>query len=105
MQDCGALAPEKILEDEEFEGQEDMRGVENFLAWITGKANREIRRVALEGADAGREDYLAGMSRSKKVELLPNLRSSQKEAQHDGRRFEVYWNHLGQAVGASSRES
>jgi len=36
-----------------------MRGVEDFLAWITGKANREIRRVALEGADAAKEDYLA----------------------------------------------
>lgn len=60
MQDCGALVPEKILEDEDIDGQEDMRGVENFLAWVTGKANREIRRVALEGADASTEDYLAG---------------------------------------------
>lgn len=57
MQDCGAIAPEKIEEDEDFDGEEDMRGVENFLAWTTGKVNKEIRRVALEGGD-GKEDYL-----------------------------------------------
>ena len=61
MQDCGALLPQKTLEEEEFEGEEDMRGVENFVAWAIGKVNREIRRVALEGADAAKEDYLTGM--------------------------------------------
>jgi transcription initiation factor TFIID subunit 3 len=64
MQDCGALAPETVLEDEDYEGEEDMSGVENFLAWVTGKANKEIRRVALEGGD-GKEDYLTGSSRSR----------------------------------------
>jgi len=59
MQDCGALAPEKLIEDELFDGKEDMRGVEDFISWIVGKTNREIRRIALEGADAGQEDYLS----------------------------------------------
>ncbi len=57
MQDCGALAPETLLEEEG--GEEDMSGVDNFLAWATGKSNKEIRRVALEGGD-GKEDYLTG---------------------------------------------
>ncbi|KAG0647976.1 hypothetical protein D0Z07_5681 [Hyphodiscus hymeniophilus] len=59
MQDCGALAPETVLEsdDQDIEAEEDMSGVDNFLAWATGKANKEIRRVALEGGD-GKEDYL-----------------------------------------------
>ena len=61
MQDCGAIAPEKVEEDEDFDEDEDMRGVENFLAWITGKVNKEIRRVALEGG-GGEEDYLTGLS-------------------------------------------
>lgn len=60
MQDCGAMGPVKSIEDEDFEGQEDMRGVEEFLDWVTGRANREIRRVALEGAE-GKDDYLSGM--------------------------------------------
>lgn len=60
LQDCGALAPEKVYEDQLYDDEEDMRGVEDFIKWITGKANMEIRRVALEGAD-GKEDYLSGM--------------------------------------------
>lgn len=69
MQDCGVLGPEKSFEDQEREG-EDMRGVEAFLEWAHGKRNREIRRIALEGAEGAREDYLAG--------LLP-VTSSMKE--------------------------
>jgi transcription initiation factor TFIID subunit 3 len=61
LQDCAALAPENVFEDGEFDGEEDMRGVEDFIGWITGKVNREIRRIALDGDD-GKEDYLAGMA-------------------------------------------
>lgn len=61
MQDCGALTPEKVLQDQEYDGEEDMRGVEGFLAWATGRANKEIRRVALEGPDGAKEDYLTGL--------------------------------------------
>lgn len=62
MQDCGALAPEKILKEQEFNGEEDVRGVENFIAWAMGSRNREIRRIALEGSDGARDDYLTGWS-------------------------------------------
>jgi transcription initiation factor TFIID subunit 3 len=63
LQDCGAFGPEKIMEVEEWEGEEDMRGLEDFMAWITGKVNKEIRRVASEAGDgAANADYLAGMS-------------------------------------------
>jgi transcription initiation factor TFIID subunit 3 len=61
MQDCGALAPEKVLEEQEFDGEEDTRGVDDFLAWAMGAGNREIRRVALEGGDGAKEDYLTGL--------------------------------------------
>lgn len=61
MQDCGALIPEKVLEEQEFYGQEDTRGVDAFIAWATGKVNSEIRRVGLEGSDGAKEDYLTGL--------------------------------------------
>jgi len=63
MQDCGALAPEAVLEDDnqDIDAEEDMSGVDEFLAWATGKTNKEIRRIALEGGD-GKEDYLTGLS-------------------------------------------
>jgi len=63
MQECGALVPEKVWEDEVWDGQEDMRGVEGFVEWARGDANREIRRVALEGGEGGTvggDDYLTG---------------------------------------------
>jgi transcription initiation factor TFIID subunit 3 len=69
MQDCGALAPETLLENEDHVGDEDMSGVDDFLAWATGKANKEIRRIALEGGD-GKEDYLTGLSISRLGELV-----------------------------------
>lgn len=57
MQDCGMLLPERVQEEQDFDGEEDVRGVEDFLAWCTGEGNAEIRRVAMEG---GKEDYLTG---------------------------------------------
>ncbi|ATZ57957.1 hypothetical protein BCIN_15g04590 [Botrytis cinerea B05.10] len=60
MQDCGALMPEKAIEEQEFYGEEDMRGVEGFLAWAMGEGNKEIRRIAL--ADGG-EDYLTALKK------------------------------------------
>jgi len=64
MQECGVLGPENALEDQEFDEEEDMRGIEEFLAWASGPVNKEIRRVALEGAAGAQEDYLAGLSLS-----------------------------------------
>ena len=60
MQDCGAIAPEKILEEQIYDGEEDTRGVDAFLEWAMGQENKEIRRIALEGSDEGSEDYLTG---------------------------------------------
>jgi len=58
LQDCGALLPEKVSEDQDFDGEEDTRGVDAFLAWAVGPVNREIRRVALDGGDGAKDDYL-----------------------------------------------
>jgi len=58
MQDCGALIPERVMVEQEFDGLEDTRGVDAFVAWAMGKANQEIRRVAMEGSDGAKEDYL-----------------------------------------------
>jgi transcription initiation factor TFIID subunit 3 len=101
MQDCGALLPQKSLEEEEFEGEEDMRGVENFVAWATGKVNREIRRVALEGADAAKEDYLTGMC-TPRYQIFLTFSSPQEEAWYNGRGIEIYGYDLGEACRATS---
>jgi transcription initiation factor TFIID subunit 3 len=80
LQNCGALG---MAQDEEelFAIKEDMQGMEEFQAWIMGKVNKEIQRIALEGD--GKEDYLTGLSlfrRAAATALTPG--SSEKEAQH-----------------------
>lgn len=76
LMDAGALHPQISVMEEQARGEEDMRGVTNFLDWIQGDVNREIRRIAgmlattergivteVEG-DGEREDFLTGtMSR------------------------------------------
>jgi len=61
MDDCGAFAPEKVLVDQVFDGEEDTRGVDAFLEWATGPENKEIRRVAMDSGDDSKEDYLTSL--------------------------------------------
>jgi len=46
MQDAGALSPQISEMEEQIQGEEDMRGMEAFIAWCTGDAAKEIRRIA-----------------------------------------------------------
>lgn len=50
-------------EVDEFEWEaiedEDTRGVDDFLAWVTGPKFKEIKRVALDGEE-DITDYLSG---------------------------------------------
>ncbi|EAQ92604.1 hypothetical protein CHGG_00839 [Chaetomium globosum CBS 148.51] len=62
LQRSGALLPERLPEEQEYLGEEDMRGVENFIAWAMGSFNKEISRIALDGVDeAG--DYLDALKK------------------------------------------
>lgn len=70
LQDVGAFWPQTTAIEEECFGEEDMRGVEDFLTWMVGDEHKEIRRIAglgeTEAAFAGidipaeKEDYLTG---------------------------------------------
>jgi transcription initiation factor TFIID subunit 3 len=74
LQRSGALLPERIREEQEYLGEEDTRGVENFIAWAMGPLNREIKRIALDGDDeAG--DYLDGEFPPVQV---PNIKSKER---------------------------
>lgn len=46
LQDVGAFWPQISTMEEQVREEEDMRGIEGFLEWMKGEANREIRRVA-----------------------------------------------------------
>jgi transcription initiation factor TFIID subunit 3 len=63
MQQCGAIAPEKVMEEQLYDDIEDVRGVNAFIEWAMGPANKEIRRIALEGGEEGKEDYLIALKK------------------------------------------
>ncbi|KAI0117040.1 hypothetical protein F4814DRAFT_448045 [Daldinia grandis] len=75
LEDCGALWPERDFTAQEVSGEEDMRGVEEFIRWAKGSKNRRIRMVAaldkpaagdvgVEGAEEQRgTDYLSALKR------------------------------------------
>ncbi|KAI1648583.1 hypothetical protein F4815DRAFT_37945 [Daldinia loculata] len=75
LEDCGALWPERDFTAQEVSGEEDMRGIDEFIRWAKGSKNRRIRMVAAldkpaagdvgeEGVEEQREtDYLSALKR------------------------------------------
>lgn len=57
LEDCGALMPPSAFEGPEWQG-DDTHGADEFIDWVCGPRNREIRRVALDGDDEN-TDYLS----------------------------------------------
>ena len=105
LQDVGALWPQKTLLEEDIAGQEDMRGIEEFLAWMTGEEHREIRRIAgLEETEAGivgingpteKEDFLMGRITYHLVlivRLILLFISAEEETQPDRRGIKISGN-------------
>jgi hypothetical protein len=105
MQDCGVLIPEKTLEEQYYEGKEDTRGVDAFISWAMGKGNSEIRRVALEGSDGAKEDYLTGLSDTMLQEAPLTGSSPQEEAHYIRRGHEICGDYSGQACGTEDCQS
>ncbi|RYP43526.1 hypothetical protein DL770_011609 [Monosporascus sp. CRB-9-2] len=46
LEDCGALWPQRDFTAQENSGEEDTRGVDEFIRWAKGKKNQRIRKVA-----------------------------------------------------------
>lgn len=72
LQDAGALRPQLRDWEEDWQDEEDTRGLESFLAWFTGPANREIRRIAgfvpsegdvVDADSLEKEDYLTALKK------------------------------------------
>ncbi len=61
MQDVGALGPEHTLTEEVWRGEEDLRGVEEFVAWFSaGNRFKELMEVGNADGESDATDYLAG---------------------------------------------
>ncbi|KAJ5801886.1 uncharacterized protein N7503_004336 [Penicillium pulvis] len=72
LQDAGALRPQLREWEEDWQDEEDMRGLESLIGWITGPSHREIRRVAgfvpsegdmVDPDSIEKEDYLTALKK------------------------------------------
>lgn len=72
LQDAGALRPQLREWEEDWQGEEDMRGLESLIGWITGPSHREIRRIAgfvpsegdmVDTDSIEKEDYLTALKK------------------------------------------
>lgn len=72
LQDAGALRPQLREWEEDWAGEEDLRGLESLIGWITGPSHREIRRIAgfvpsegdmIDPDAVEKEDYLTALKK------------------------------------------
>lgn len=72
LQDAGALRPQLREWEEDWQDEEDLRGLESLIGWITGPSYREIRRVAgfvpsegdmVDPDSIEKEDYLTALKK------------------------------------------
>lgn len=72
LQDVGALRPQLRDWEEDWQGEEDTRGLDAFLGWFSGSANREIRRIAgfvpsegdmIDPESLEKEDFLTALKK------------------------------------------
>ncbi|KAH8692029.1 Bromodomain associated domain protein [Talaromyces proteolyticus] len=72
LEDAGAFRPQMRDFEEDWCREEDMRGVDAFLTWFTGPANREIQRIAgfipnegdvIDADLLEKEDFLTAMKK------------------------------------------
>jgi transcription initiation factor TFIID subunit 3 len=62
LQDAGALMPERLPAEELFHDKEDLRGLEEFIAWFAGQRMKEMMDVGSGDGEMDATDYLNGES-------------------------------------------
>jgi transcription initiation factor TFIID subunit 3 len=60
LQDAGAIMPERVPTEEMWRGEEDLRGVEEFMAWFAGQRMKEMMEVGNGDGETDATDYLNG---------------------------------------------
>lgn len=71
LRDAGALLPERAGPEQLWRGEEDLRGVEEFAAWVLGARMRELTEFARGDGDSDEVDYLNGEQASPIPSFFP----------------------------------
>lgn len=61
LKDAGALLPEKVDTEQEWRGEEDLRGIEDFVKWFAGTRMKEMMEFGSGDGESDATDYLNGM--------------------------------------------
>ncbi|KAK2592038.1 hypothetical protein QQS21_010271 [Conoideocrella luteorostrata] len=61
LQQLGALQPERSAAGKEWLGQEDVRGVEEFIEWFSGERMKELMEMGIGDGETGTTDYLSAL--------------------------------------------
>ncbi|POR31332.1 Bromodomain associated domain protein [Tolypocladium paradoxum] len=63
LQDVGALQPDKLVTEQRWKGEEDMRGVEQFLQWFSGPRMKELMEMGKGDGESDATDYLSALTK------------------------------------------
>ncbi|KAM0437685.1 hypothetical protein ACHAPT_002049 [Fusarium lateritium] len=63
LQDAGALMPERLPSEELFHDHEDLRGLEEFMAWFAGQRMKEMMDVGSGDGEMDATDYLNALKK------------------------------------------
>ncbi|KAF7563486.1 hypothetical protein G7046_g628 [Stylonectria norvegica] len=63
LQDAGALMPEKVFTEQEWKGEEDTRGVEEFIKWFSGQRMKEMMEIGSGDGEMDATDYLTALKK------------------------------------------
>ncbi|UPK98052.1 hypothetical protein LCI18_008987 [Fusarium solani-melongenae] len=63
LQDAGALMPERLPAEELFHDKEDLRGLEEFMAWFAGQRMKEMMDVGSGDGEMDATDYLNALKK------------------------------------------
>ncbi|KAL7788248.1 hypothetical protein V8C37DRAFT_389013 [Trichoderma ceciliae] len=63
LQEVGTLLPDKVETEQARKGEEDMRGVEEFIQWFTGTRMKEMMEMGSGDTESDATDYLAALKK------------------------------------------
>lgn len=75
LQDVGAFGPEHTVTEEAWRGEEDLRGVEEFIAWFAGQRMKELMEFGNADGESEATDYLSGEFSSLRAAEAPQQRN------------------------------
>ncbi|KAM0446896.1 hypothetical protein ACHAPV_007818 [Trichoderma viride] len=63
LQEAGALLPERTETEQLWKGEDDLRGVEEFIEWFSGTRMKEMMEMGSGDTESDATDYLAALKK------------------------------------------